>query len=72
MEFRLIYGILLIIAVGCEARPRVTYLHIISEIQARFAVTDVLSQVENEGSSAEEVTFRAVLPDAAFISNFSL
>lgn len=47
-------------------------MHIISEIQSRFAITDVLSEMENPSAQAQEVIFAAQLPEEAFITNFSL
>uniref|UniRef100_A0A914W5Z2 Uncharacterized protein n=1 Tax=Plectus sambesii TaxID=2011161 RepID=A0A914W5Z2_9BILA len=59
-------------AVKGQGGVRIRHLHIISEIQSRFAITDVLSEMENENSQAQEVTFAAQLPEEAFITNFSL
>lgn len=43
-----------------------------SQIQSRFAVTLITSEVANLADSAKEIVFTAQLPDAAFISNFSM
>ncbi len=72
MRFFRALGIQLLLLAVVASGAQVKYLHVISEIQSRFAITDVVSHVENDGDTAEEVTFRATLPDAAFISNFSL
>ncbi len=61
---------LLIVSNLCEAK--INYVNVVSEIQARFAITSVVSEVTNDGRRAAELSFRATLPDAAFISNFSL
>lgn len=51
----------------------VNNLHLISEVQARFAITDVLSTIKNTDPwAAQRATFEAFLPDRAFITGFSL
>jgi hypothetical protein len=52
---------------------RILNVHCISEIQARFAITDFLSSVQNDNAwGAEEVTYEMYLPERAFISSFSI
>jgi len=51
---------------------RITQLHVNSEIQFRYARTTVESQMKNFGNVAETTRFQAILPDKAFISNFSM
>lgn len=48
------------------------YLNIHSQIEARFATTLITSKVNNLGKDAKEIIFVAQLPEAAFISNFSM
>ncbi len=69
-----VFGLLVVLfgSVALINGVTVKYLHVVSEIQSRFAITDVVSKVVNDNGTAEEITFRATLPDAAFISNFSL
>ncbi|XP_076106059.1 inter-alpha-trypsin inhibitor heavy chain H3-like isoform X1 [Mytilus galloprovincialis] len=53
-------------------RLRIVALHIRSEIQYRFATTHVTSSILNEDLKDRETIFDVTLPEAAFISNFSL
>lgn len=61
-----------------EAKPasksdlKIVFLNVISTVQARFATTLITSQVANKANTAKEITFTAQLPEAAFISNFSM
>lgn len=50
----------------------VTKLHINSEVQCRFATTEIDSRVENLSNEAEETEFVANLPDGAFITYFEM
>lgn len=50
----------------------VTKLHINSEVQCRFATTEINSRVENVSEAAEETEFVANLPDGAFITYFEM
>ena len=52
--------------------PRVVVLNIRSDIVYRFAETIVTSTVLNDGFEAKESVFDVNLPEAAFISNFTL
>ena len=47
-------------------------LNIRSDIVYRFAETVVTSTVLNDGFEAKETVFDVSLPEAAFISNFTL
>ena len=51
---------------------RVRRLHVLSDIQARFATTHVLCEMANRMGYAAEATFTAQLPDQAFITKFSM
>lgn len=52
---------------------RVERLAIVSELQSRFAVTDVTAEMTNSGSSgSQEVTFTIDIPDRAYISQFNM
>lgn len=51
---------------------RIVSLHIRSEVQYRFATTHVTSSLLNEDLKDKEAVFDVTLPEAAFISNFSL
>jgi len=52
--------------------PVISRFHVVSNIQFRYAQTLVKSYVKNPSSSSQEVSFTAVIPDSAFISNFSM
>ena len=43
-----------------------------SDIQLRYSRTSVESSIWNSGSQALEAKFKAVIPESAFISNFSM
>lgn len=50
--------------------PQVRSLHVLSEVQYRYAHTVVSSRVANPANTSKEVTFSVVLPETAFISSF--
>jgi len=50
----------------------ITKLHVQSSIQFRYARTVVESKMKNFGKLPGEAEFRAIIPDKAFISNFSM
>ncbi len=50
----------------------VTKLHINSEVQCRFATTEINSRVENVSEQPEEAQFVANLPEGAFITYFEM
>ena len=47
-------------------------LNIESKICLRYAITEVTSLLENPTAVGQEVNFTMVLPDSAFISNFTM
>lgn len=51
---------------------RIVSLHIQSSILYRFSSTSVTSTIINDDVRAKETTFDVTLPEAAFISNFTL
>ena len=53
-------------------KAKTTRLHIESHISLRYAETRVQSEMQNPDSSAQEITFSMILPETAFISNFSM
>lgn len=55
-----------------EDSPRIYSLHIRSEIQFRFATTLITSRVANPSNYSQETTFEVILPEEAFISNFTI
>ena len=52
--------------------PSINKLHIVSRISSRFAQTNIESTILNIGSRDGEATFLVQLPDAAYISNFTM
>uniref|UniRef100_A0A915J7Q7 Inter-alpha-trypsin inhibitor heavy chain H3-like n=1 Tax=Romanomermis culicivorax TaxID=13658 RepID=A0A915J7Q7_ROMCU len=51
---------------------QVEYLKIRSTIQSRFAVTTFSSKIRNLENKAREIFFHTVIPEEAFITNFSM
>merc|ERR1712038_1052862 len=52
--------------------PIITQFLVRSDVQFRYAKTVAESYVKNPNAGAGEVTFELVLPDTAFVSNFSM
>lgn len=57
---------------GFHKNPSITSLHIRSDIRFRFATTTVYSSIANADIADHETTFDVTLPDAAYITNFTL
>ncbi|XP_033746543.1 inter-alpha-trypsin inhibitor heavy chain H3-like [Pecten maximus] len=57
---------------GFQKNPSITSLHIRSDIRFRFATTTVYSSIANADIADHETTFDVTLPDAAYITNFTL
>merc|ERR1712117_610462 len=55
-----------------ERPPVITQFHVRSDVQFRYAKTVAESYVKNPNAVAGEVAFELVLPDTAFVSNFSM
>jgi len=55
-----------------DSSPKIAKFHVTSNIEFRYAQTQVVSYVKNPSSDAQEISFTAVIPDSAFISNFSM
>merc|ERR1719347_1456975 len=51
---------------------KITKFHVDSKIQFRYARTQVTSHIKNPGTAPNQADFTMVLPDSAFISNFSM
>ncbi|XP_052737228.1 inter-alpha-trypsin inhibitor heavy chain H4 isoform X2 [Bicyclus anynana] len=51
---------------------KITEMRVRSEIALRYACTSVVTHVRNPKKQPQEVTFRMLLPDTAFISNFTM
>lgn len=54
------------------AKPDIREFHVTSNVQFRYARTEVETYVRNPSTQAQEVSFTVVIPDQAFISNFSM
>eukprot|EP00106_Octopus_bimaculoides_P021658 XP_014789100.1 PREDICTED: inter-alpha-trypsin inhibitor heavy chain H5-like [Octopus bimaculoides] len=52
--------------------PDVYSFHVKSDIRFRFATTEITSLVVNNKTYARKATFNVILPEEAFISNFSM
>ena len=50
----------------------ITKFHVNSKIQFRYARTVVVNQIKNPGTAPNKADFTMVIPDSAFISNFSM
>eukprot|EP00092_Neocalanus_flemingeri_P031159 GFUD01033850.1.p1 GENE.GFUD01033850.1~~GFUD01033850.1.p1 ORF type:complete len:834 (-),score=234.91 GFUD01033850.1:1233-3734(-) len=58
---------------GGQVLPlEITKFHVNSTIQFRYARTQVVSHVKNPGTAPNKADFTVVIPDSAFISNFSM
>ncbi|XP_061430536.1 inter-alpha-trypsin inhibitor heavy chain H4-like isoform X1 [Lethenteron reissneri] len=55
-----------------DATPKITEMSIVSRITSRYAHTTINSWLLNTASRGKEVTFHVQLPEAAFISAFSM
>ncbi len=55
-----------------DAKPVITQFLIRSDVQFRYARTRVESYVKNPASAAQKVAFSLVMPNSAFVSNFSM
>ncbi|KAL3853654.1 hypothetical protein ACJMK2_017184 [Sinanodonta woodiana] len=55
-----------------STKPRIYSLHIMSDIKFRFATTLVTSRVVNPGKNSKEAVFDIILPNEAYIANFTL
>ena len=59
-------------ALGPENNVQITKIDILSEIQYRYSRTTIEAYFKNYGQDANIAEFKAILPDTAFISNFSM
>lgn len=57
---------------GNDTKPIISRFHINSNIQFRYARTSVESHFQNPSLTSQEVTFTAIIPNSAYISNFSM
>ncbi|XP_039745524.1 inter-alpha-trypsin inhibitor heavy chain H3-like [Pararge aegeria] len=51
---------------------KITEMRVRSEIALRYACTSVITYVKNPGTRPQEATLRMLLPDTAFITNFTM
>merc|ERR1712001_720956 len=52
--------------------PYISLFHVTSHVQFRYAHTLVTSYVMNPTNTSQEISFAAIIPNDAFISNFSM
>ena len=57
---------------GNGAEAEITKFHVNSQIQLRYAITNVETQIRNRHSETKEVFFDMFIPKDAFVSNFSM
>ena len=55
-----------------EEKAEITKFHVITQIQLRYAITDVETHVRNRHNQAKDVFFDMFIPLEAFVSNFSM
>merc|ERR1712038_1455468 len=55
-----------------HSSPYISLFHVTSHVQFRYAHTLVTSYVKNPTNTSQEISFAAVIPNDAFISNFSM
>jgi hypothetical protein len=55
-----------------KAEAVMTKFHVQSDIQLRYAITTVETHLKNAAIEASEVVFSMVIPDEAFVSNFTM
>ncbi|XP_045167329.2 inter-alpha-trypsin inhibitor heavy chain H3-like [Mercenaria mercenaria] len=72
IRFLLLLCLVVTVVVAKDQSPRIYSLHIRTDIQFRFATTLVTSRVANPANYSQETVFDVILPDEAFISNFTL
>merc|ERR1711962_865939 len=55
-----------------KGKAEITKFHVDTEIQFRYAVTNIEAQIRNRHDEAKEVFFNMFIPQEAFVSNFSM
>merc|ERR1712061_467443 len=55
-----------------HSSPYISLFHVTSHVQFRYAHTLVTSYVKNPTNTIQEISFAAVIPNDAFISNFTM
>ena len=53
-------------------KAEITKFHVDSQIQLRYAITDVETQIRNRHFETQEIFFDMFIPLEAFVSNFSM
>ncbi|KAK4880135.1 hypothetical protein RN001_008281 [Aquatica leii] len=51
---------------------KINEIHVTSRVRNRYAVTTIQSKVKNYNHKAKQASFSVILPDSAFISNFTM
>ncbi|XP_046575536.1 inter-alpha-trypsin inhibitor heavy chain H4-like isoform X2 [Haliotis rubra] len=52
--------------------PKITELHITSQVQSRFATVKISSTIVNTKNDSKEANFQVQIPESAFISKFTM
>ena len=55
-----------------QGKAEIKKIHVNSNIQMRYAITDVVTEMQNIHSDTREVTFDMFIPKEAFVSKFSM
>merc|ERR1711962_991578 len=55
-----------------KGKAEITKFHVDTQIQFRYAITNIETQIRNRHDEAKEVFFDMFIPQEAFVSNFSM
>ena len=55
-----------------KGKAEITKFHVDTQIQFRYAVTNIETQIRNRHDEVKEVFFDMFIPQEAFVSNFSM
>jgi len=66
------WGLDLAFLCNLHIQPQIYQFHVTSKIQFRYAHTVVESSMKNPDHIAQKLTFATVIPNSAFISNFTM
>ncbi len=51
-----------------DERLEISYLHYVTEIQSRYATTEISGEISNKSKNAKEMVFTVFLPGSAFVT----
>ena len=55
-----------------KGKAEITKFHVDTQIQFRYAITNIETQIRNRHNEVKEVFFDMFIPQEAFVSNFSM